>query len=193
MKNLKNKGLKIVESKIQSFKSWRMLLVLMLILAFAAAPAQLVRADSGGERSHTFNVTFTKWITSEPANPPSVAGVSMAGVVGGDVGDGLYAGKVLSDDLSVPGFWLGHARYEFYGKKHSFIADVHIVEDDTTDPATAVVTGVITDGWLKGANVTGTYTVIPVCPIATPGNVFGTVCIPGTLRINPEHGENGDH
>ena len=158
--------------------------------AFAAlcalGPTQLALADPGGEKGHTFDVTFTKWVTSLPANLPSLAGVSMAGIVGDDVGDGTFTGEVLSDDLSVPGFWLAHARYEFHGEKHSFIADVHVIENDTTTPATAVVTGVITQGWLKGARLTGGYTVVPVAPIPTPGNVFGTLCFQGALDIRKD-------
>ncbi len=143
--------------------------------------------DSNADwKGHTFDVSFTKWVTSLPANPPSLAGVSMAGVVGGDVGDGIFTGEVLRDDLSVPGFWLAHARYEFHGEQHSFIADVHVKENDTTTPATAVVTGVITQGWLKGARLTGGYTVVPVSPIPTPGNVFGTLCFQGALEIKKD-------
>ena len=162
----------------------------LAVAAFAAlsavGPTQLALADAHGVKGHTFDVTFTKWVTSLPANPPSLAGVSMAGVVGGDVGDGTFTGEVLSDDHSVPGFWLAHARYEFHGEKHSFIADVHVIEDDTTTPATAVVTGVITQGWLKGARLTGGYTVVPMSPIPTPGNVFGTLCFQGALDIRKD-------
>jgi hypothetical protein len=183
MKALKNEDLKRMETNVRSFKGWNLLFALVLVAAFAVGPRQLALADPGGVKGHTFDTTFTKWVTSLPANPPSHAGVSMAGIVGGDVGNGRYAGKVLSDDLSVPGFWLGHARYEFYGQKHTFVADVHIKENDTTTPATAVVTGVITSGWLKGAQLTGEYSVMNVCPIATPGNVFGTLCFQGTLHI----------
>ncbi len=93
---------------------------------------------------------------------------------------------MLSDALSVPGFWLANARYEFHGEKHSFIADVHVIENDTTDPATGVITGVVMQGWLKGAQVTGEYTAVPVSPIPTPGNVFGTLCFQGTLKINKD-------
>ena len=150
----------------------------------AVGPTQLALADPGGVKGHTFDVTFTKWATSWPANYPSLAGVSMAGVVGGDVGGGTFTGEVLSDNLSVPGFWLANARYEFHGEKHSFIADVHVTENDTTTPATAVVTGVVTQGWRKGARLTGGYTVVPVSPILTPGNVFGTLCFQGTLHIH---------
>ncbi len=184
MKTLKKEGFKTLETKILSIKGWRLLLAVVLVVAslFTVAPTQLALADTGGVKGHTFDFTFTKWVTSLPANPPSMAGVSMAGVVGGDVGKGRYAGKVLSDDLSQePNFWLAHARYKFYGRKHSFIADVRVTQNNTT--GTAVITGVVTQGWLKGARLTGEYTVMPVCPIATPGNVFGTLCFQGTLHV----------
>jgi hypothetical protein len=184
MNNLLNEGLKTQETKIRSIKGWRILLALVMAAVFAVlpafGPAQVALAHRGGQ---TFNVTFTKWVTSLPAHPPSFAGVSMAGVVGGDVGDGRYAGKVLSDNLTVPGYWLANARYGFYGDEHHFVAHVHVTENDTTSPATAVITGIVTRGWLRGAYITGEYTVMPVCPMATPGNVNGTVCFQGTLHI----------
>jgi hypothetical protein len=185
MKNLKNEGFKTVETKGLSSKGWRMLvaLVLMVTSLFALAPTQLALADSGGMHGHTFDFTFTKWVTTPPAFYPSLAGVFMAGVVGGDVGNGRYAGLVLNDNLTqMPNYWIANARYEFYGKKHSFIADVHVVENETL--GTAVITGVITQGWLKGAQITGGYTIMSVCPIATPGNVFGTLCFQGTLHVH---------
>lgn len=169
--------------RIFSLKGWRILLALVLFAMLAAAPSQLALADAGGVKGHTFHVSFTKWITSLPANPPSVAGVSMAGVVGGDVGEGHFIGKVLDDNLTVPGFWLGHARYGIYGDEHNFVADMHVTENDMTNPATATLTGVILRGWLKGSRVTGEYTVMSVCPIATPGNVFGTLCFQGNLQV----------
>jgi hypothetical protein len=176
--------------KIQSIKIWRILIAVMLVAGFAATPATLALANSEGGNSHTYDVTFTKWVTSLPAHSPSLAGVSMAGVVGGAVGKGRYAGEVLSDDLSVPGFWLAHARYEFHGKKHTFIASVFVTEDDRPGPmaGTGVITGTIYDGWLEGATVTGGYKTFANCPIPTPGNVFGTVCFQGTLHLH--QGEN---
>lgn len=183
MKKTKNEGLKTMLTKVRSFISWRMLLALMLVLSFGAAPAQLVQADAGGVKGHTFDVTFTKWATSLPNYYPSLAGISMAGVVGGDVGNGRYAGEVLSDNLSLePDFWLANARYEFYGEKHSFIANVYVTQNNNTGQG--LITGVVTQGWLKGAYLTGAYTVLPECPIPTPGNVFGTLCFQGTLHIS---------
>jgi hypothetical protein len=181
MKNLMNEGLKTMETKGRSIKGWRMLFALVLVVAslFAVAPTQLALADAGGVKGHTFDFTFTKWVTSQP-NAPSMAGALMAGVVGGDVGNGSYAGEVLSYDvLTQPGFTLIHARYEFYGEKHSFIADVHVKQDNTA--GTAVITGVITQGWLKGAQLTGEYTEIYVC--SNPDNFFAPLCFQGTLHV----------
>ena len=47
------------------------------------------------------------------------------------------------DTVTMPGFWLGHARYGFYGHKHFFVADMHITENDTVVPITATLTGVV--------------------------------------------------
>jgi hypothetical protein len=168
----------------------RLLLALATALTavWAVAPQRMALADKGGEPGHTFDVTFTKWITSLPADPPSLAGVSMAGIVGGDVGDGVYVGTVLDDDLSLPGFWLGHAQYGVFGRKHAFIAEMHVTEDDTVDPPTAVLTGIVRWGWQKGARVKGEYTVLADCTIPTPGNVFDTLCVVGTLHIHTGRG-----
>ena len=185
MNTQKNENMKTVKTKIRSRKGWIMLFALVLVVAslIAVVLPQIARADAGGVKGHTFDFTFTKWATSQPANPPSMAGVLMAGVVGGDVGNGLYAGEVLSDDLSQePAFWLANARYEFHGEKHSFIADVHVKQNETTGKGE--ITGVITDGWLKGAQLTGEYTVMSdVSYSNSTGNVFGTLCFQGTLHV----------
>jgi hypothetical protein len=109
----------------------------------------------------------------------------MTGVVGGDVGRGRYAGVIISDDTtSQLGFWLGHVTYEFHGHKHTFIADLHVTEDDRTPTLiTATIDGVVTEGWHEGAHVTGHYRQWDICPIPTPGNVNGSVCFQGTLHL----------
>jgi hypothetical protein len=145
-------------------------------------------ANHGRHHHRSADVTFTKWVITQPADASTLAGVLMAGVVGGDIGDGRYAGQVISDDkVTQPGFWLAHARYEFYGHKHFFIADLHITENDTVVPITATIEGVVTDGWLKGAKVTGEYTTFDPCLIPTPGNVFGATCFQGTLHLQGGH------
>jgi len=90
--------------------------------------------------------TFTKWMVGE--------GPEMAGVVGGDVGEGDYAGKVL--DFNPGPTTAIEARYQFNGSDKPFTALVH-VEQTGLD---AVITGVVTDGWGKGNLVTGRYSEI---------------------------------
>jgi hypothetical protein len=191
MNTLKNEGLKSMVAKVGSIKGWRMLFALTLVAALAPlsalGPTPLALADAGGVQGHTFDVTFTIWMTAMPAHPPSRVGVPLTGVVGGAVGNGSFAGVVLSDDLTVPGFWLGLDQFGFSGEKHSFVADVHIKHNTTT--GVAAITGVVTQGWLKGAPLTGGYATMPVCPIATPGNAFGTLCFQGMLQIHRGPGQ----
>ena len=162
-----------------------------LALALALSPAVAAQAHpvagaspDRGRFSGSADVTFTKWVTSLPSDPSSLAGASMAGVVDGDVGPGTYAGMVLKDDTtSKPGFWLAQALYGFFGSTHSFVARNFITEDDTATPITATIRGVVIWGWMRGARVTGGYTQLDPCPIPTPGNVFGTTCFQGSLHL----------
>jgi hypothetical protein len=164
--------------------------ILAIAVAAGFAVAAQARPTAGGspagDRDHrSADVTFTKWATSLPTDPSTLAGISMAGVVGGDVGPGVYVGKVIRDDTtSKPGFWLGQALYGFNGSKHSFLAYNFITEDDR-DPSsiTSTIRGVVVQGWMRGARVTGEYTQFDTCPILTPGNVFGSVCFQGTLHL----------
>src|SRR3972149_9983454 len=185
MKNLKNESFVTIGTNIWSLRGWRILLALvMLASTIATVPAQPALADSGQVKGRTIDVTCTKWATSLPTNPPSLAGVSMAGVVGGAVGEGRFAGKVLRDDASDPDFWRAIARYRFFGEEHSFTALVFVTQNNAEGMAT--ITGLVTKGWQKGAIVTGSYQVWPACPIETPGNVFGEygLCFQGTLHLS---------
>jgi len=171
--------------------SMRRTMGLMLAVVLAAGFAATAQAgtagkassDRGGNRRNA-DVTFTKWVTRLPDDPSTLAGISMAGVVGGDVGRGTYSGMVISDDTtSRPDFWLAQALYGFKGSKHSFVAHNLITEDHTTSPITATIRGFVISGWMNGASVTGEYTLLDPCPIATPGNMFGTACFQGTLHL----------
>ena len=166
-----------------------MVLTLAVVLAagFAvtaqAGTAGKAASDGGGKRRNA-DVTFTKWVTSLPEDQSTLAGISMAGVVGGEVGQGTYSGMVISDDrASRPGFWLAQALYGFTGSEHSFIAHNLITEDDTASPITGTIRGYVISGWMRGAIVTGEYTMLDPCPIPTPDNVFGTTCFQGTLHL----------
>ena len=122
---------------------------------------------------HSFDATFTKWITNAP---------NMAGVVGGDVGDGTFAGEIVSR-VTVGGITHLEAFYHFNGSKHSFTAHVFVTSDDVA--GTATITGLVTEGWHKDVTLTGEYTIYGVCPIPTPGITQGsTKCFQGVLHIH---------
>ena len=127
-----------------------------------------VASANGGRHHGDAENTFTKWVTGVPNVAGDVA--DMAGVVGGDVGTGTYAGTVLKwtfDTTTVI-----EALYHFNGSKHSFTALMHIEQTG----AKAVLSGVVTEGWLKGHQVTGEYKVI-TCTQSSGG------CFQGTLDI----------
>ena len=105
--------------------------------------------------------TFTKWVTAFPNQPGLIA--NMAGVVGGDVGDGNYAGEVLKMSTDpVTGVTEIVAFYHFNGPAHSFTALVHILQTGAATGSKAVILGVVTEGWLKGHAVEGEFTQIAI-------------------------------
>jgi hypothetical protein len=112
--------------------------------------APMARADDndqqGGKGSGDARNTFTKWVTAWP---------NMEGIVAGDVGDGTFSGEILDSNFAVVPVTID-ADYHFSGSKHSFTATVHIEQKGSK----AVITGVVTEGWLKGHAVKGEYTVI---------------------------------
>ena len=132
-------------------------------------------AAGAGEQEHrnTEN-TFTKWITTFP---------NMAGVVGGDVGRGTYAGEILKFEPGIPSSpgvpgtpTFIEAFYHFNGRIQSFTAHVYITQFDLK----AVIIGVVTDGWLTGNIVEGEYT-----QIRCAHDNITTDCFRGTLDILP--------
>ncbi len=145
--------------------------VVLLALSLGVAAAS---ASDGRDHRNAEN-TFTKWVTG--SGEPAVR-FNMAGVVGGDVGAGAFAGEVLSR-VPVGTTVTIDARYHFNGSTHSFSASVHVVQQGIVDGSTAVITGWVTDGWLKGNQVAGEYTQV-TCEQAP--NVFGR-CFQGTLDI----------
>jgi hypothetical protein len=121
-------------------------------------------------------LTYTKWFS--PGFP------TMVGVVGGDI-VGSFGGAVLERTPVGDGTVKLRARYEVIGNdpSQSFTALVEGLQDNRTHPATAVLNGVVTAGWLAGEPVHAEYTVI-TCTQA-PNHV----CFTGTIRVL---GESGD-
>lgn len=139
-------------------------LMAAVTLVALALSAGVASAD-GGRHRHDAENTFTKYVSAYPI---------MAGVVGGDVGDGIYAGEILkrtAGTATTP--TVIEALYHFNGSRHSFTALVHVEQTGLK----AVISGVVTDGWLKGHPVVGQYTQI-TCTQAPSG-----VCFQGTLDI----------
>lgn len=131
-----------------------------------------------GDRDHRdARATFTKWVTAFPNLPGQIA--DMEGVVGGDVGDGLFTGQVLLYNPGPTATSLSHfvAFYSFTGPKHSFTALVNVVQTGSGPGTKAVITGVVTEGWLKGHAVKGEYTEGTCGTPSMP-------CYTGILRID---------
>jgi len=148
-------------------------LLASLALVLSLLGTQAALADSGGAPGHDFDVSFTKWITSYP---------NMAGVVGGDVGTGTFAGEILSLTPSADGSTLTiDALYHINGGIHSFSVEVLVTQNNLTGTATITSVGTIADGWLHGWPVRGAYNVLSGCP----GNPSGP-CFQGTLQIHVE-------
>ena len=128
----------------------------------------------GGRDSRNAENTFTKYATTEA--PAGDVLFFMAGVVGGDVGAGTYAGEVLALTVTDTGLVID-ANYRFNGSTHAFSASVRVVQTGFDVGATALITGRVTEGWLKGNLVQGEYTKI-TCAQAPDGT-----CYQGTLDV----------
>ena len=136
----------------------------------ATSPASVTpRISSTLADSRNVEVTFTKWITTYP---------HMAGFTGGDV-PGTYVGEILSRAPFDNGVIVQlDARYGIVDPSglRSFTTDIH----GKSTKGTAVLNGVITEGWMVGARTHVTFDTITPC-------AFGTrnVCFQGTIRIMP--------
>ncbi len=132
------------------------------------APKNDTLVNSSTEAPHT-EVTFTKWFTTFP---------SMTGFTGGDVA-GTFAGQVLSLNQFDNGVIVQlQARYEVTDPSgnRSFKAIIEGKQNNQT--GTAVLNGVITEGWQVGSHVHVTFRVITPCQFGT-----GNLCFQGTIRI----------
>ncbi len=129
-------------------------------------------ASAQGDQPLSQN-TFTKWVTG-PGDAPVLA--KMAGIVGGDAGDGTFAGEVLAKMPTAGGAVLD-ALYHFTGSEHAFTALVHVVQTGLK----AAITGHVISGWPLGEQVSGEYTQT-TCPDSPAAD---QKCFQGTLDILP--------
>jgi hypothetical protein len=158
------------------------LMTAFLLLSVSAALADDIdgRADKCKFRGRV-EVAFTKWLTNGP---------NMAGVVSGDVGGGLFKGKILKVETAGNVFKI-EAVYHINGGAFQFTAHNFVTETDViTDKGvkgSSVIHGVVTDGPMKGARVRGEYQVINPCGIMNAQNgEGGDFCYQGTLTVTPE-------
>ncbi len=123
---------------------------------------------------------MTKRPTRYPAPPLNhwiVAGGVMPGIVGGELGDGVFAGQVLSQVRIADGkISKLDVRYgAVVGGGRSFNAVLHGTSNSQT--GIGVLSGFIVDGWLPGAQVQVRWQRLAS---AEHGSIFV-----GTMTINP--------
>ncbi len=118
----------------------------------------IAQADDHGAAK----INFTKWVTI-PSPRPGVFADMSGTIAGGDVGDGQFTGEVLSRVVNPQGVIIVEAVYHVTGSKHSFTALIHAEQPIAGIGQTGVISGVVTDGWLKDHSLEGEWTVIPPC------------------------------
>ena len=136
-------------------------------------------AEGKNEDHRPVEVAFTKWITTFPL---------LEGIAGGAV-TGVFAGEVLNatttTNPSITSIVGLEAVYEVQAGRRSFTALIRGGQNNLK--GTAVLDGVILNGWRTGAQVHVTFDVISSCA----GNPAGP-CFQGTIRILPDSDNSKD-
>ena len=155
---------------------------LLVATAIAASIALTACSDTTAPKDEATTVnpsaapvvlTFTKWFTTYPAMTGNIP----------SYGDGTFAGTILKRTAFDNGVIVKlEARYVVTDPSgsHSFAALIEGTENLET--ASAVLNGVVTEGWMVGARVHVTFQIITPCALATGPSVRG-VCFQGTIRI----------
>jgi hypothetical protein len=132
-------------------------------------PAVRLAPSQSAAQARVIQIDFTKWFTTYPV---------MSGNT--EYGDGTFAGRILSRTAFDNGVIVQlQARYvvaDPTGAGHSFTAVIQGTENLVTSEA--VLNGVITEGWMIGAQVHVTFQVITPCQLGTHN-----LCFQGTIRI----------
>jgi hypothetical protein len=134
---------------------------------FAAMTANQTQPLQAGEPP--VEITFTKWITTSP---------HMTGFTNGRA-VGTYGGEILSrtpfDNLVIVEL---EACYEVIDP--SGLQSFKTVIQGKSTRGTAVLNGIITEGWMLGARTHVTFDTISPCQFGTRN-----VCFSGTIRVMP--------
>jgi hypothetical protein len=136
-------------------------------------PGVAASAHRSPDEAYNHVIQYEKWITKYPAMAGNADGVR-----------GAFAGTILQRVVSADKKII-HLRAEYViadtrRKGHSFSA---VVEgDQSLWTNTAVLTGVVTAGWKKGAPVLVNFDVLTPCTVPT-APVLTKTCFKGTIRI----------
>jgi hypothetical protein len=136
----------------------------------APSPAAIM-ATQTQRNARPVEVTFTKWVTAFPV---------MAGFTGGDV-DGTFEGEVLDRTALDNGVIVQlNARYHVIDPAglRSFTAIIQGTQNNET--RSAVLNGVVTEGWLAGSQVHVDFDIVTPCEFGSRNT-----CFRGTIRVMP--------
>ena len=129
-------------------------------------------ASAANASAAPVELAFTKWFTTYPAMTGNTS-----------YGAGTFAGTILKRTAFDNGVIVQlQARYMVTDPSgsHSFTALIEGTENLKT--ATAVLNGVVTEGWMVGARVHVTFQIITPCALAIGPSVPG-VCFQGIIRV----------
>jgi hypothetical protein len=152
----------------------------------------ITRAGDNGRHRRDATIAWTKWITQN-ISPPGADGIfaTIEGRAGGDIGEGTVTGEAFNavattqvDGTTTTVTTVFNAIYHFVGSKHSLTVHFDAVQTRVVNAAgttvSGLVSGVVTEGWLKGNVVEGEYTRY-ACP-QQEGSVNG-FCFDGIFEI----------
>jgi hypothetical protein len=127
--------------------------------------------------SHSRNrITYEKWIAGYPAMVGNANGVL-----------GAFTGTILTRTVSADGFIIHlKAEYVIAEPRTNGQSFTTVIEgDEDLHTQNAVLTGIVTEGWRKGAPVLVTFDVLTPCTVAT-APVGTKTCFRGIIRIGEQ-------
>ena len=120
------------------------------------------------QRAEVTEFTFEKWFTVYPAMTGNTS-----------LGNGTFAGQIVSRTAFANGVIVQlEAVYQVTDPSGNQSFTAHIRGTENLETMSAVLNGVITDGWRAGSRVHVTFDVIAPCPIHNRAT-----CFQGTIRV----------
>jgi len=145
----------------------------LAMIALAATSLILTSTTRADDEHSDATITWTKHVVAFLPPGGDIFG-TIAGVAAGDIGSGTVSGDAFNPVAPLDGGKITfEAEYSFVGSKHSTTIRFRTVQ---AADGSGVIIGVVTDGWLKGNVVTGTYTFRP-CDEGVAGCFDGSFLI----------------